>query len=82
MDSVPAGEPMRILVAEDDKKVASFIQKGLQQEGHAADVVHDGKDASHQVLNFEYDIVADGACVWVAEAGVDVRAMRLFKEGY
>src|SRR5262245_55107358 len=50
-------EPMRILVAENDKKIASFIQKGLQQEGHAADVVHDGKDASHQALSFDYDLV-------------------------
>jgi DNA-binding response OmpR family regulator len=48
---------MRILVAEDDKKVASFIQKGLQQEGHAADVVHEGNDASHQALSFDYDLV-------------------------
>ena len=36
---------MRILVVEDDRKVASFIQSGLQQEGHAVDVLHDGTDA-------------------------------------
>jgi two-component system copper resistance phosphate regulon response regulator CusR len=48
---------VRILVAEDDRKVASFIKKGLQEEGHAADVVHDGSDAGHQALNFDYDLV-------------------------
>jgi DNA-binding response OmpR family regulator len=26
---------MRILVVEDDRKVASFIRKGLEEEGHA-----------------------------------------------
>jgi len=55
--STPAGDTMRILVAEDDQKVAVFIQKGLQQEGHAVDVVYDGKDASFQALSFDYDLV-------------------------
>ena len=39
---------MRILVVEDDRKVASFIQSGLEQEGHAVDVLHDGTDAGQQ----------------------------------
>jgi len=39
---------MRILVVEDDLKVASFIQSGLQQEGHAVDVLYDGTDAGQQ----------------------------------
>lgn len=29
---------MRILVVEDDRKVASFLQKGLEEEGNAVDV--------------------------------------------
>jgi DNA-binding response OmpR family regulator len=48
---------MRILVAEDDKKVATFIQKGLREEGHAPDIVFNGADASHHALNFPYDLV-------------------------
>src|SRR5262245_54305543 len=48
---------MRILVVEDEKKVASFIKKGLQQEGHAADTVHDGDEATHHALSFDYDLV-------------------------
>jgi DNA-binding response OmpR family regulator len=34
--------PMRILVVEDDRKVASFIRKGLEEEGHAVEVAGDG----------------------------------------
>jgi DNA-binding response OmpR family regulator len=34
---------MRILVVEDDRKVASFIRKGLEEEGHAVEVAGDGK---------------------------------------
>lgn len=48
---------MRILVVEDDKKVASFIQRGLQEEGHAVDVLHDGTDAGEQARMVNYDCV-------------------------
>jgi DNA-binding response OmpR family regulator len=36
---------MRILVVEDDRKVASFIRKGLEEEGHAVEVAGDGASA-------------------------------------
>ena len=36
---------MRILVIEDDRKVASFIRKGLEEEGHAVEVAGDGAAA-------------------------------------
>ena len=36
---------MRILVVEDDRKVASFIRKGLEEEGHAVEVAADGAAA-------------------------------------
>ena len=48
---------MRVLVVEDDRKVASFIQAGLAQEGHAVDVLNDGVDAGAQALSIDYDIV-------------------------
>jgi DNA-binding response OmpR family regulator len=51
------GRPMRILVIEDDVKVANFIQAGLQQEGHAVDVLHDGAKAGEQALAIDYDAV-------------------------
>src|SRR2546426_5981529 len=48
---------MRVLVVEDERKVASFIKKGLQQEGYATDVVHDGDEAVHTAISFGYDLV-------------------------
>jgi DNA-binding response OmpR family regulator len=48
---------MRILVVEDDLKVAGFIQSGLQQEGHAVDVLHDGTEAGQQACAVDYDAV-------------------------
>jgi DNA-binding response OmpR family regulator len=48
---------MRVLIIEDELKVADFIQKGLQQEGYAVDVARDGEEGAYQVANFEYDAV-------------------------
>ena len=52
-----AGSAMRVLVVEDDRKVASFIQKGLAEEGHAVDVLHDGDEAADQAQVVPYDCV-------------------------
>lgn len=46
---------MRILVVEDEVKVASFIAHGFEQEGHAVDVVHDGEAGLRQAMHFDYD---------------------------
>src|SRR5262249_35858647 len=48
---------MRILIIEDEKKVASFIAKGLQEEGHAVDMLHDGESGAQQALAVDYDLV-------------------------
>ena len=48
---------MRILVIEDDRKVANFIQSGLGQEGYAVDVLHEGSHAGEQAHAFDYDAV-------------------------
>src|SRR5204863_2293140 len=36
---------MRIIVVEDERKVASFIRQGLEEEGYAVEVAHDGASA-------------------------------------
>ena len=48
---------MRVLVVEDDQKVASFIQKGLEEEGLAVDVLNDGDAAGVQAQMVDYDCV-------------------------
>lgn len=48
---------MRILVVEDDRKVAAFIQSGLQQERYAVDVLHEGTSAGEQARAIDYDAV-------------------------
>ncbi len=48
---------MRILVVEDDKKVASFIEQGLREDGYSVDVAHDGVDGSMKAHVYDYDLV-------------------------
>lgn len=48
---------MRILLVEDDPKVASFIEKGLREEGYAIDVCADGAGGAHWAVENEYDLV-------------------------
>jgi DNA-binding response OmpR family regulator len=48
---------MRVLVVEDDVKVARFIQTGLEQEGYAVDLLNDGREASAHTGTIDYDVV-------------------------
>ena len=47
---------MRVLVIEDDKKIASFVSKGLKEAGFAVDVAYDGLDGLHLAVNEPYDV--------------------------
>jgi heavy metal response regulator len=48
---------MRLLVIEDEKKVASFIKKGLEEEYYAVDVAYDGEQALYMTEVNEYDLI-------------------------
>nr|HIL75355.1 response regulator [Rhodospirillales bacterium] len=48
---------MRILVVEDDKKVAGFIKKGLEEETYAVDVAYDGEDGLQFGSEGQYDLI-------------------------
>ena len=48
---------MRILVVEDDRKVAGFIEQGLTEEGHVVDVAPDGEAATLAAHVAEYDVI-------------------------
>lgn len=48
---------MRILVVEDDKKVAGFIKKGLTEEQYAVDVFYDGEEGAFWAAENDYDVI-------------------------
>lgn len=48
---------MRILVVEDEKKVAGFIQRGLEEEGYSVDVAYDGEEGVQKAEVQTYDVI-------------------------
>jgi len=48
---------VRILVIEDEKKVARFIQAGLEEEHYLVDISHDGEKGESMALSGNYDLI-------------------------
>jgi heavy metal response regulator len=48
---------MHILVIEDERKVASFIKRGLQAANYSVEVEHDGEAGLKRVLEGDYDLI-------------------------
>ena len=52
---------MKLLVVEDEIKLAEYLRKGLTEEGFVVDVAHNGVDGLHLAMEFDYElIVLDG----------------------
>jgi len=48
---------MKLLVVEDDTTTSTYIARGLREEGHAVDVVADGRDGLVQATTGQYDVL-------------------------
>jgi len=48
---------MRILVAEDERKIAGFVRKALEEQGYTVDLARDGDEAYELVSTQGYDLV-------------------------
>jgi DNA-binding response OmpR family regulator len=48
---------MRILVVEDEHKIAAAVKRGLEQETYAVDVAYDGDEGLSSALTDEYDVI-------------------------
>ncbi|WP_328395663.1 response regulator transcription factor [Nocardia sp. NBC_00416] len=48
---------MRLLIVEDEKRLALALAKGLSAEGFAVDVVHDGTEGLHRATTADYDLI-------------------------
>jgi two-component system copper resistance phosphate regulon response regulator CusR len=48
---------MRILLVEDDRRIARFVAKGLREQAYAVDVVNDGDEAGYKLSINDYDAV-------------------------
>jgi len=82
---------MRLLIVEDEKKVASFVRRALEAEQHVVDVVHDGDVGLARAAEGSYDLVVldvmlpgrDGIAILRAlrAAGHDVPVLLLTARG-
>lgn len=50
-------QSMKILIIEDDLKILSFVQKGLQEEGFLVDSARDGEDGLYLASEHDYDLL-------------------------
>ncbi len=48
---------MRILLIEDEPRLASYLQKGLAENGYRVDIAADGIDGKHLAIEGEYDLI-------------------------
>ena len=48
---------MKLLVVEDDRKIAAAVQRGLQAEGHTVELAHDGDDGLWMALEGGWDLI-------------------------
>ena len=48
---------MRLLVVEDELKLAAYLHKGLTEEGFVVDVAHNGVDGLHLAMECDYDLL-------------------------
>jgi DNA-binding response OmpR family regulator len=68
---------MRILVVEDEHKIANAVKRGLEQERFAVDVVYDGDDGMDSALSEDYDLVILDRMLPGENDGIDIiEAMR------
>jgi two-component system, OmpR family, copper resistance phosphate regulon response regulator CusR len=50
-------DAMRVLVVEDEPKLASYLHKGLSENGYVVDVAANGIDGAHLALHGDYDLI-------------------------
>ncbi|WP_018667971.1 response regulator transcription factor [Bacteroides gallinarum] len=71
----------KILLAEDEENIASFIERGLQEFGHTVTVVHDGASAWEILRNEAFDLLVFDI-IMPRMNGLDLCRLFRSKEGY
>ena len=82
---------MRVLIAEDEDRLAASVARGLRREGMAVDVAGDGRDALAKGRLYDYDVVVldrdlpemhgDEVCRRLAAERPDTRVLMLTAAG-
>lgn len=71
---------MKLLVVDDEVRIASAIKQGLEQEGYAVDVAHDGEEGLNAALADEYDLILLDVMMPILDGFEVVRRLREAKK--
>ena len=53
----PANDPMKLLIVEDEARMADLLRKGLTEEGHTATCASDGAEGLALAKSYEFDVI-------------------------
>ena len=67
---------MRVLVVEDEKRIASFIERGLKEEKYAVDVAYDGEEGAYLADINTYDLMVLDIMLPKKDGGAICRDLR------
>lgn len=67
---------MRILIVEDEKKTAAYLQKGLSEQGFVADICFDGEESLLLATTVEYDLIILDVMVPLRDGWSVLKALR------
>jgi two-component system, OmpR family, response regulator len=70
---------MRLLLVEDDKKISSFVRKGLAEAGFTVDCAFDGREGLHLALSEPYDVAVMDIMLPVLNGLAIIAKMRVRK---
>lgn len=48
---------MRVLVVEDEIKMAALLKQGLEEQNHSVEVAHDGRAAVELASSYDFDVI-------------------------
>src|SRR5512136_30515 len=85
------GEDMKILLIEDERRLAQLLKKGLEENNFAVDLFYDGEEGKYMAENYPYDAVlldimlprVDGLNILqsLREGGIDVPVLIITARG-
>jgi heavy metal response regulator len=70
---------MKNIVVEDEKKVASFIKRGLEEEKYEVDVAYDGEEGCQKILDGSYSLIVLDVMLPKKDGFAVVKEMRMKK---
>ncbi|KAB7763619.1 heavy metal response regulator transcription factor [Xanthomonas maliensis] len=70
---------MKVLIVEDERKTADYLQQGLSEQGCTVEVAYDGIDGQHLALHYDFDVIVLDAMLPGLDGFTILRSLRSVK---